>query len=185
MVQTKDRIKSKSLSTKMKFGIELCLLSLCLFLLLSLVLVMGCQNPGDNPGENQEMKNISISFDDGWLNPYDVALPILLEYDFKATFAIVTREIGGGIFLGEEELNELAGYGMDIASHSINHPNLTADLTDQQLYEEIVDSKKHLEEMGFSVRTFVYPYWQYDDRDAHAIFKRRSRNKEGNCGRNH
>ena len=33
-----------------------------------------------------------------------------------------------------------------------------------QLRAEIIHSKKHLESLGFEVRTFVYPYYEWDER---------------------
>jgi peptidoglycan/xylan/chitin deacetylase (PgdA/CDA1 family) len=95
------------------------------------------------------------------MNQYDVALPILLQHDFKASFAVITGSIGTGEgfwkYMGEKELKKLAKYGMDIAVHTKSHPDLTANLTDAQLPEEIIGSKKYLEKLGFEVRTFVAP----------------------------
>jgi peptidoglycan/xylan/chitin deacetylase (PgdA/CDA1 family) len=111
---------------------------------------------------------VCLFFDDGWVNQCEVALPILLEHDFKATFGVITGRIGTGHgvwrYMGEKELRELAEYGMDIAGHTKTHPNLTDNLTDKRLREEIIDSKKHLEKMGFEVSTFVYPYYEWDER---------------------
>ena len=111
---------------------------------------------------------ICLFFDDAWLNQYDVALPALLEHDFKATFGVITGTIGTGNgfwkHMDKKELEELAKYGMEITSHTRTHPHLTGNLTDEQLREEIIDSKKHLEEMGFEVNTMVYPYYEWDDR---------------------
>ncbi len=39
-------------------------------------------------------RKVCIFFDDGWKNQYDVALPILKEFGFKATFSIITDYIG-------------------------------------------------------------------------------------------
>lgn len=137
--------------------------------LLCLTLLVGCQKPeSPPPAIPPGTKHVCLFFDDGWQNQYDVALPILLEHDFKATFGIITGSIrtskGLSKFMSEKELKELAEYGMDIASHTKTHPHLTADLTDQQLREETIDSKKDLEEMGFKVRTFIHPYFEWDNR---------------------
>lgn len=137
--------------------------------LLVLVLVVSCQKQESPPpptiGPNAKL--VCLFFDDCWQNQYDVALPILLKHDFKATFSVVTGSIGTGQgfwkYMGEEQLEELAKYDMDIACHSKTHPNLAANLTDEQLVEEIIESKEHLEKLGFEVRTFVYPHYEWDD----------------------
>lgn len=46
---------------------------------------------------------------------------------------------------------------MDIACHTKNHPRMM-NLTSDQLYDEIVYSKNVLTQMGFNVKTFVYPF---------------------------
>lgn len=108
-------------------------------------------------------KLVCITFDDGWQDQYDNALPILVANGFKASFAVVTGWIGGGSGSGQAmdlaELRALVSQGMDIASHTRTHPQLpkldTADLQD-----EIDGSKTILEDEGFSVRMLVYPYFE-------------------------
>jgi len=138
--------------------------------LLVVMLAAGCQKQQNLPSPTigPDAKLVCLFFDDCWQSQYDVALPILLKHDFKATFGVITGVIGTGQdsfkYMGEGELKKLAEYGMDIACHTKTHPDLTANLTDDQLREEIIDSKKHLEKLGFEVRTFVYPHYEWDDR---------------------
>jgi len=147
---------------KAKVAINLCLLPL--------VMIAGCQEaePSKPAPIPSDARLVCLFFDDAFLNQYDVALPVLLEHDFKATFGVITGSIGKGHglweYMDENELKELAKHGMDIACHTRTHPDLTDNLTDEQLREEIIDSKKHLEEMGFEVTTMVYPYYAWDDR---------------------
>jgi len=137
--------------------------------LLVVMLGVGCQKQQSLPSTaiDPDAKLVCLFFDDCWHNQYDVALPILLKYDFKATFGVITGSIGTGHalykYIGEEELKELAEYGMDIGCHSKTHCDLTTNLTDKQLREEIIESKKHLEKLNFKVRTFIYPYFTWND----------------------
>jgi peptidoglycan/xylan/chitin deacetylase (PgdA/CDA1 family) len=153
---------------------------------LILIAIFACQEPGSNISRNtvadpkpqipqssqpqtipSDAKLISLFFDDGWQNQYNVALPVLLQHSFRATFGIITDYIGTGEgtweYMGDKEIGNLAECGMDVACHTKTHPHLT-ELTDKQLYEEIIDSKKDLEKLGPEVRTFVYPYCEWDDR---------------------
>ncbi|MEM3056560.1 MAG: polysaccharide deacetylase family protein, partial [Candidatus Bathyarchaeia archaeon] len=42
---------------------------------------------------NEFKKKVCIFFDDGWKNQFDVALPVLKDFGFKATFSIITDYI--------------------------------------------------------------------------------------------
>lgn len=145
------------------------IVGLCLLFVVSIAGVQGAVllKPAPEPIP-PDAKLVCLFFDDGWRNQYEVALPILLEHDFKATFGIITGRIGTGHssweYMDEKELKKLAEYGMDIACHTKTHPNLTDNLTNEHLREEIIDSKKHLEKMGFEVSNFVYPYYEWDNR---------------------
>jgi peptidoglycan/xylan/chitin deacetylase (PgdA/CDA1 family) len=115
-----------------------------------------------------DAKLVCLFFDDGYQNQYDIALPILLQHNFKATFSFITDYIGTGSAIWEyidvKEIRKLSKHGMDIGSHTKTHAHLTNDLSDKQLTEELVDSKAYLEKSGFNVRTFVYPYCEWDER---------------------
>lgn len=60
-------------------------------------------------------------------------------------------------------LHLLADEGMDIASHTRAHSDLTT-LNESASWMEISGSKQDLESNGFwNIRTFVYPSYEYDD----------------------
>jgi len=61
------------------------------------------------------------------------------------------------------ELKEVAGHGIEIGSHTLNHP-IMSRLSDERASEEIGDSKKILEErLGTQVSSFCYPNSAPDD----------------------
>ncbi len=139
---------------------------------LLLVTITGCQEAAITETKHEpippDARLVCLFFDDGYQNQYEMALPVLLEHDFKATYGIISGEIGVGSGLwqcmGETELKELAAYGMEIACHTKTHPHLADNLTDVQLREEIIESKQYLESLGFEINTMVYPYYEWDDR---------------------
>jgi peptidoglycan/xylan/chitin deacetylase (PgdA/CDA1 family) len=148
------------------------ILVLCLLLI---VFTAGCFQPTGlklepipEPVLTPDSRLVSIFFDDAYYNQYEMALPVLLKYRFRATFGVITDSIGYGEglweYMDKEDLEILAGYGMDIASHTRTHPHLIDNLSDKQLRQEIIDSKRDLEDMGFDVKTIVYPYYEYDER---------------------
>lgn len=142
-----------------------------ILVLILLALLGGCQKsvipkPAPIPIPT-DAKVVCLFFDDAYTNQYEAALPVLLEYNYKATFGVITDYIGKGRdimeYMDAGELEELAKNGMDIASHTKTHPHLWT-LSDQQLREELVESKKDLENMGFQVSTMIYPFYEWDDR---------------------
>ena len=131
------------------------------------IVLTGC-GKAENTDNIPDAATVCLFFDDGWTNQYEEAVPVLLEYDFKATFGIITGRIGTGAnfweYMGEEELNELVSHSMEIACHTKTHPHLTDNLTDEQLCEEIIGSKLYLDQIGFEIKTFIYPYYEWDAR---------------------
>jgi len=136
---------------------------ICFFVMLTLGFALPTICAAEASGSHRK---VCLFFDDGWQNQYDVAFPILKTFGFKASFAIVTGSIGldRGTFasrMNVTELKELQACGMDIACHTKTHPHMI-NLTSGQLYDEIVDSKNVLTQMGFNVKTFVYPFGEWN-----------------------
>lgn len=99
-----------------------------------------------------------ITFDDGHLNNYTTAFPIMQKYGFTGILYIVGNYIGIDDYLGIDQIKEMAAAGWEVGSHSMNHSDLTA-LEPQRRRAEIVDSKGFLEKtLGVPVRTIAYPF---------------------------
>lgn len=120
-------------------------------------------------------KFVVITFDDGYLDTYENALPILKQFDFTATVFIVSGLVGKRNqwirdeeyperpLMGWREIDELKSWGITIGSHTINHRRLsTLDYEDAR--NEIEGSKKFLEDrLGVSTDHFAYPYGDFND----------------------
>lgn len=98
---------------------------------------------------------IGLSFDDGYLDVAEEALPLLSEQGFRATVFVAPAVVDGWArftwyetqppLLGWEEIVELDREGtLGFEAHSLTHPNLLA-LRDAAAREEIVGSKTALE----------------------------------------
>lgn len=108
-------------------------------------------------------KPVIITFDDGWETQYQAAFPWLKEFGFTATFFLVTDDLGHAKIMTWEQAKELANSNMIIGSHTKTHPylNRLPDVSRQE--DEIVNSKKILEEhLGVPVTVFAYPYGAYN-----------------------
>ena len=114
---------------------------------------------------------VAITFDDGFRNTYELALPALARYGFTATVFLVTdycerdnswpTQPAGALrrpLLGWSEVRELSRAGLVIGSHTRTHPNLTR-LSAGEAEAEMVESKRAIEhEIQRPVDAFAYPY---------------------------
>lgn len=107
-------------------------------------------------------KSILITFDDGYMDNYYSAFPILKEFNMVATIFCITSELDGSYYLSEEAIREMSAYGIDIESHTLTHPHLNKMNYDKQL-EELVKSKKTLEEItGKEINSIAYPFGDFN-----------------------
>mgnify|MGYP001043020790 FL=1 len=105
---------------------------------------------------------VIISFDDGNLDVYSNAFPIMQKYGFVGTFYIVANRVGAYNLVNAEQLKEMAAAGWEIGSHSMTHMTLTTDYS--QVRNEILQSRLTLEAaVGVPVRSFAYPFGLADE----------------------
>ena len=84
-------------------------------------------------------KSVVITFDDGWISIYDIAIPILKEYGFPATIFIYTDFVGGGKAMSWKHIKALSQAGFDIQCQTKTHRNLTA-LKNKESFKEYFNS---------------------------------------------
>jgi peptidoglycan/xylan/chitin deacetylase (PgdA/CDA1 family) len=107
---------------------------------------------------NSNQKAVILTFDDGYKNQYSNAKPILDKYGFKATFSIVCNYVGNGDNrMTWEEIKSLQQEGHGIASHTMNHDDLSK-LPAQTVEYEVAQSKQCLLDQGINPKSFAYPF---------------------------
>ena len=108
-------------------------------------------------------KSILITFDDGYMDNYDNAFPILKDFNMVATIFCITSNLDGSYYLSKDAINEMSNYGIDIESHTVNHPHLNEMTYDEQL-TELIESKKTLESItGKKIDSIAYPFGDFND----------------------
>lgn len=108
-------------------------------------------------------KSILITFDDGYMNNYTEAFPMLKKLNMTATIFCVGNSLDGSYYLSEEAIKEMSDYGIDIESHTVNHVHLDTMSYDEQLLE-LKNSKNILEKItGKEVLSLAYPFGDYND----------------------
>jgi len=123
---------------------------------------------------------VGITFDDGYRNNLEHALPVLKRHGFTATCYGVSGLIGGtniwdkGV-VDEKPLMSLQDWqqwhasGMDVGSHTRSHAKLI-ELSAQDARAEIFNSKLELEQaLGCEVKHFCYPYGWYRTEHAQMV----------------
>jgi peptidoglycan/xylan/chitin deacetylase (PgdA/CDA1 family) len=107
---------------------------------------------------------VCLSFDDGKKSHLDLVAPILLEEGIRGTFFIITDWLGRVNFMKSEDLPKLSEMGMEIGSHSLSHPFMTA-LSEEEMIIEASESKRYLEDLiSAPVESFSYPYGDVNPR---------------------
>lgn len=105
----------------------------------------------------EPIKAAILTFDDGMLSQFTYAKPILDIYNFKATFYIICNFVGKDDRMNWDDIQSLEQEGHEIGSHSMNHKRL-GKLSDNDIKYEIIESKRCLQEKGFNVTSFSFPY---------------------------
>ena len=105
----------------------------------------------------EPIKAAIITFDDGMLSQYTYAKQILDKYNFKATFYIICNSVDKENRMNWNNIHILEEEGHEIGSHSMNHKRLST-LSEEEIRYEIIESKRCLQEKGFNVPSFSFPY---------------------------
>jgi peptidoglycan/xylan/chitin deacetylase (PgdA/CDA1 family) len=125
-------------------------------------------------------RTIGLSFDDGYLDNAENALPILREHGFRATVFLATAVTDGRAafwwceeqppLLRWDEIVELDRAGtLSFEAHTLTHPNLLA-LDDARARAEIFESRSELSErLGRPVTIFSYPAGLFGARERELV----------------
>jgi len=118
---------------------------------------------------------VTLTFDDGYQNFIDYALPVIRHHGFPATVYAISGYLGKPAawfakdpgrpvphLMSAAQLRELRTQGVLIGSHTVNHVKL-ATVSEAQQRQELSDSKQTLEdELGDEIRHLCYPYGSFD-----------------------
>lgn len=104
-------------------------------------------------------KSIILTFDDGYVDFYINAYPILLKYGLRATVFIPTNLMNQGYYLSWAQIREMSSSGLvTFGSHGMNHYHLTS-VSPQTAETEIIQSKKILQDnLGIPINFIAYPF---------------------------
>ncbi|OAJ96149.1 polysaccharide deacetylase family protein [Vibrio bivalvicida] len=123
-----------------------------------------------------DKRYIVITVDDGYKDNYDLLLPLLQKYNFKAVVYAVTGETFNRwdvevahnpeksvTLMNANELKALSDSGhVEVGGHTVSHPHLSI-LSPEEQKVEIKKNKEDLEDLlGKHLTSFAYPYGSLD-----------------------
>jgi peptidoglycan/xylan/chitin deacetylase (PgdA/CDA1 family) len=116
---------------------------------------------------------VGLTFDDGYADFAESALPVLKHYGFNATVFAIAGQLGednnwaagpGKPLMTTGQLQQAAAVGVEIGSHGLHHVRLTS-LAEPDLRESLVTSRGILQDFSKQdVRGLCYPYGSHDGR---------------------
>lgn len=123
--------------------------------------------------------SVTLTFDDGYADNYEVAAPILDRWELSATFFVPTGVIGRQVrfdwdaklqsappLMDWPKVRALHRAGFSIGSHTVSHARLSETRGETLAFELEGSRQKLEEELGEPVREFAYPYGGHADCDA-------------------
>ena len=114
-----------------------------------------------NRGHSLPRRPVVISFDDGYLDVFENAFPIMERYGFFGTVYIVANRLNSDGFLQQDELQILLDNGWEVGSHGMTHTELTQN--HELVRAEILHSRLEIENtLGIKVFSFAYPFGTSD-----------------------
>jgi peptidoglycan/xylan/chitin deacetylase (PgdA/CDA1 family) len=114
-------------------------------------------------------RSVVLTFDDGYRDCVDHAVPILTARGLSATFFLVTGDMGRPgrwlsressplYLMGWDSAHDLLQSGFSVGSHTVTHASLL-ELSPSRVDQELRRSKEDLEDkLGVLVEDFSYPF---------------------------
>lgn len=122
--------------------------------------------------EANQRPTVCITFDDGYADNCETALPWLIDQGVPFTYFVTSNNIRSGEPFAHDvnnncplppntadQLRDLAEQGVEIGAHTRTHADLGTITDEDQLFDEIVGSKRDLEQIiERPVRYFAFPF---------------------------
>ncbi len=131
---------------------------------------------GSNGTLAPNQKPLLITFDDGYLDTFENALPVMRDFGFTAIVFVVAdlsrrnnwwdapKHIMEARLMEPKHMIEMSKEGIEFGSHGVSHRSLPL-LNDDDLAKELSNSRKIIEDVLHQpVPYFAYPYGELDER---------------------
>ncbi|MBS7576873.1 MULTISPECIES: polysaccharide deacetylase family protein [unclassified Enterococcus] len=117
--------------------------------------------------EKPAEKIVWVTLDDGYVDNYNSAVPVLTELGMKATINVITGIQDGVEWLANPQLLELKKNALiSIESHTVDHVDLSQQTYDGQL-AQLTDSRQTINQLlNQDTSVICYPSGRYNDETA-------------------
>lgn len=146
------------------------------------VVSMGQLQDRIKSGENSRPA-VSVTFDDGYAENCDQALPFLIEENIPCTYFVTTEhttnqqpfphdaEKGFDFPVNTiESLKALAAAGIEIGAHTRTHLDLGSTNDPEIIFDEVITATRELERLlERKINYFAFPYGQYENLNVDAF----------------
>jgi peptidoglycan/xylan/chitin deacetylase (PgdA/CDA1 family) len=138
--------------------------------------IISLSQKGKWHGLSKDKVNILMTFDDGFINNYEIVLPILLEFGIQASFFLISKCIEEGNVpsfiqnpknhqefrtINTSQAKYMLEKGMNIGSHTLDH-NDFSKLSLKDSLENAEQSKQYIEkQLETPVECFAFPWGFY------------------------
>jgi peptidoglycan/xylan/chitin deacetylase (PgdA/CDA1 family) len=113
-------------------------------------------------GTSIPAKSVVFTFDDGYMDVFQNAVPILEANHMTGSFGIITGLVAGSVYATWPEISTAHSQGMEIVSHSYSHPDFSTKSETDQTYEITKSDSDFQANLGFVPDYFIYPYGKYN-----------------------
>jgi peptidoglycan/xylan/chitin deacetylase (PgdA/CDA1 family) len=116
-------------------------------------------------GMSLPAKPVVLTFDDGYIDHYTNVFPVLKQYDFTATFFVITgtADAADPVHLSWAQISEMSAAGMDMEPHTKTHADLRSRDYDFLVYQMLGSIESLQAYTGKTPHMFSYPIGHYDD----------------------
>lgn len=122
-------------------------------------------------GRELPPRPVIITFDDGNVDNYKNAFPLMKKHGFVGVLYVVGNYLDAENYLTGAQIREMLASGWELGSHTMNHADLLAAQPEQREFE-IYYSRIFLEEQfNVSVSTLAYPGGKYDYGVTNAVYR--------------
>ncbi len=123
-------------------------------------------------GKALPAKAIILTFDDGYVDFHDFAVPVLASHNFVSDLFVPTGLVENPGYLSWSQIKEDSGRGVSVDHHTWSHANV-AQVNDEFFHRELDIATQQLNDHGYGpVKIFAYPYGTHNGRDISELAKR-------------
>ncbi len=107
-------------------------------------------------------KPVVLTFDDGYVDVYTAAAPVLAQYDWPGVINVTTWSIDAPYGMSRRQMRDLVARGWEVGCHSTSHRDMTT-LSAADLHDEIVVARGRIDfKLKTQIESFCYPGGAYN-----------------------